>query len=279
MGIERWIDRVKPALRKVRKRLKPLTRPVGRMLERAGVLPSHGPEEVHIAGDLLESLSIRGVMVDVGAHVGSSLAAFLNRGWQVHGFEPDPANRATLVANHGDHPRLRIDPRAISDERNDGVAFYSSGESTGVSALKPFLDSHREVDRVAVITLHEYCAEVGLDPSTIRFLKIDTEGHDLFVLRGFPWSLGAPDAIVCEFEDRKTVPLGYTHRDLAEFLQQHGYSLVVSEWYPVQKYGGQHRWRRFALWPTTLQSDAAWGNFIAVRNPEHFQRLCTRLKL
>jgi hypothetical protein len=53
----------------------------------------------------------------------------------------------------------------------------------------------------------------------------------------------------------------------------------VSEWYPVQKYGGQHRWRRFALWPTTLQSDAAWGNFIAIRNPEHFQRLRTRLKV
>ncbi len=37
-----------------------------------------------------------GVMVDVGAHYGSSLRPFAKDGWRVFAFEPDPANRQKL---------------------------------------------------------------------------------------------------------------------------------------------------------------------------------------
>jgi len=52
----------------------------------------------------------------------------------------------------------------------------------------------------------------------VTFLKVDTEGFDLPVLRTFPWQANRPMVVVCEFEDHKTVPLGYTYRDMADFL-------------------------------------------------------------
>jgi hypothetical protein len=80
----------------------------------------------------------------------------------------------------------------------------------------------------------------------VDFLKIDTEGFDLMVLKGYPWTQSPrPRVILCEFEDAKTVPLGYDFHQLAAFLVGEGYQLIISEWYPVKAYGGLHRWRRF----------------------------------
>ena len=53
--------------------------------------------------------------------------------------------------------------------------------------------------------------------------------------------------------DRKTVKLGYTARDLAEFLQRQGYSVLVSQWDPVVEYGTQHTWSRFTRFRQTSQ--------------------------
>ena len=75
---------------------------------------------------------------------------------------------------------------------------------------------------------------------------------------------------MCEFEDAKTEPLGYSITDLAEYLRAKSYNLIISEWYPILAYGSPHRWRRFALYPCELLDSKAWGNIIAVRDPEIF---------
>lgn len=98
----------------------------------------------------------------------------------------------------------------------------------------------------------------------IDFLKIDTEGYDLFVLQGFPWESGVrPGAIVCEFEDAKTLNLGYSFHDMAGFLVDRGYRVWVSEWHPVLRYGVRHDWRSLARYPCELGADDAWGNLLA----------------
>ena len=67
-------------------------------------------------------------------------------------FEPDPDNRQTLEARVGRFgQRVHIDPRALGDEAREGVPFYASPESTGISGLTAFRDSHAlrtEVERV-----------------------------------------------------------------------------------------------------------------------------------
>ncbi len=222
-------------------------------------------DETEIAFRMLDAANSPGVMIDVGAHVGGSLAAFVKHGWTVHAFEPDAVNRQRLqqLAMHF-RSTLHIDSRAVSDKSRKQVPFYRSDESTGISGLSAFRDSHTVAGTVDTVTLTDYLRQSAVQ--SVDFLKIDTEGFDLFVLYGFPWETMKPRAIVCEFEDAKTAPLGYSYHDMADFLQQKGYSLLVSEWYPIVRYGAQHRWRRFATYPYQLAEASSWGNLIAAEN-------------
>jgi hypothetical protein len=69
---------------------------------------------------------------------------------------------------------------------------------------------------------------------------------------------------MCEFEDRKTVPLGYDYDDLATYLIKLGYVVFTSEWYPVVEYGRRHRWRSMRRYPVPLDDERGWGNLLAV---------------
>jgi FkbM family methyltransferase len=203
-----------------------------------------------------------GMMFDVGAHFGESHRPYLERGWHVMAFEPDPSNRSRIRTTPGAGTLDLLDC-AVGERPLADAAFYASDESTGVSTLVPFIASHKPVCRVQVRTLDEVCQERAM--TRCDFLKIDTEGHDLFVLRGFPWDRMQPEVILCEFEDRKTQPLGYDDRALGEFLTVRGYAVFLSEWDPIERYGGQHTWRRAVRFPVSLLDARGWGNFIAFR--------------
>ncbi len=97
----------------------------------------------------------------------------------------------------------------------------------------------------------------------VDFLKIDTEGYDFFVLKGFPWSYHKPCVIECEFEDKKSLPLGYNMRQMADFLIDKGYQLLVSEWHPIVEYGYRHDWRCLKKYPCELEDRDSWGNLLA----------------
>jgi hypothetical protein len=116
-----------------------------------------------------------------------------------------------------------------------------------------------------------------LDDLHVNVLKVDTEGFDLAVLEGFPWDRDLPDVVICEFEDRKTKPLGYTTSDLADFLVERGYQVWMSEWHPVVRYGIQHEWHRLALYPCEPSTSEAWGNFVAFRHPRSERTLASAL--
>lgn len=218
------------------------------------------------------------LMVDVGAHQGGSSVSFLKEGWRVLAFEPDPANRDHLQKRLGDQANFTIDPRAVGDTPRKGVSFFASDQSTGASSLAAFTEGHREAAKVDVTTL-----DLALDDYRIRhvrLLKIDAEGFDLHVLEGFPWDRTQPAAIMCEFEDRKTLPLGYTATDMAAFLAARGYTVLVSEWHPIIRYGIQHDWRRLYPFGSSLTPEPqSWGNLIAFRfkaDAEAFSELVRR---
>lgn len=202
------------------------------------------------------------VMLDVGAAFGESLAPFAADGWEVHAFEPDPSNRETLVRDYGRHSNVTIVPSAVSDAPGS-LTLFTSPESPGISSLSPFTPAHVPSGEVPVTTLGEYLSSTP-DIERIDFLKIDVEGFEANVLAGHDWSM-PPGVIVLEFENRKTLPLGYSWRDLADELLARGYGVVASEWYPIERYGAVHRWRAFHPYPATLHDENAWGNLIATR--------------
>lgn len=219
-----------------------------------------------------------GVMIDVGAHHGLALAPFLDLGWRVFAFEPDESNRSRLLDGLRKNPKgsaVTVDVRAVSRETQRSLAFFRSDVSTGISGLSAFHESHREAQRVDTVALADYMSDHGID--AVDFLKIDTEGHDLFVLQGFPWHEARPTVVECEFEDSKTVPLGYTFHDLARFLLDKGYAVFVSEWHPIVRYGVQHDWRRLTRYPCHLADPTGWGNVLAFREPIDEQELALAL--
>jgi len=224
-------------------------------------------DETRVIASLFTNHLSGAVMIDVGAFRGSSFMPFLKNNWQVFAFEPDRENYRVLqerLAEKENAALVTLDSRAVSNQNTSRVSFYRSKESAGISSLNAFHRDHREAQKVDTVTLKEALREHDL--AGVDFLKIDTEGHELFVLEGFPWERFAPKVIECEFEDAKTVPLGYTWEDLADYLYQKGYSVYVSEWHPVIMYGTRHDWHRLARFPCHLASEHSWGNLLAFRD-------------
>lgn len=223
-------------------------------------------DEGRIVADFFARRAQRGgTMVDVGAHYGTSLFRFAKSGFRVFAFEPDPLNRKELLRTVAALPpaSVVVDPRAVSDREDENVAFFTSDVSTGISGLTSFHPSHQETARVDTVRLDKYCAEHGI--SQIDYLKVDTEGFDLFVLKSLDWDKHAPALVLCEFEDRKTKPLGYTFLELTEFLTERGYQVLISEWHPIVEYGRRHRFKGLTAEPRAVRDPAAWGNVIAVK--------------
>jgi FkbM family methyltransferase len=218
-------------------------------------------DESQFVYELIHKQIVHPVMIDVGAHQGGSLDPFAKKGWRIYAFEPDPDNRKKLLMKTNGFPLVYIDSRAVTDKVIKSTPFYSSKESTGISCLNPFRETHQEVCRVSTTTLSAFCKEQNI--TSVDFLKIDTEGHDLMVLKGFPWDSINPKIILCEFENRKTVPLCYDFHKLAQFLIDKGYTVLVSEWHPIIRYGIKHDWCNLLLYPCQLTNSDSWGNLIA----------------
>lgn len=218
----------------------------------------------------------KGLMIDVGAHFGTSLELFMDDGWEIHAFEPDQKNRQKLLERIKGKFNVKLSTEAVTNKSGLELSFFSSEVSTGISGLSNFHPSHKEVAKVRTITLKDYINTNQIEG--IDFLKIDTEGHDLFVLQGFDWENHShPKVIVCEFEDKKSVPLGYKTNDMISFLESNGYRVILSEWYPIVEYGMSHKWKSFSTrYLLEIDKSDSWGNLIAYKDDtfqESFQTL------
>lgn len=234
-------------------------------------------DETEVVSHLLQNRTGRKhVMLDVGAHRGSSAQYFDKLGWSIHCFEPDKTNRGFLTKRFGNSKNIVIDPRAVSDQAADGVQFFTSPESSGISGLLPFRETHVESDLVKVTTVADIAK--SRDLGEVDFLKIDVEGYDLNVLKGVPWDTLKPEVVECEFEDAKTLKLGHSWKDVAEFLRQKGYTVYLSEWHPIRRYGTAHDWRRVVPYPGVEMPEKSWGNILAFQNDPGFEVLSDAFK-
>lgn len=238
------------------------------------------PSEIRIAYNILNAGRQPGLMIDVGAHYGESLYMFADSGWKVHAFEPDPDNLQELELRVAHNKNVIINSSAISNKNEEAVDFFKHETSTGASGLLAFQSKHVLAGKVHSITLDRYINENNI--AAINLLKVDAEGYDLLVLKGIlELNTIRPEMIICEFEDSKSTLLGYTFNDMAQYLQDHNYKLIVSEWYPIIEYGTQHYWKRFIEYPCELSDADAWGNILAVEDNTMFNRLrdeCDKLR-
>jgi FkbM family methyltransferase len=148
---------------------------------------------VHLEADLPRIIDEDNpIILDVGANVGQTVDLMLKLfpNAKILAFEPASESFTALTAHYGDRCQ-RILKIALGDE--DGVQTftkYSSPEYSSLHAFHPDASQHEGIANIQVVgseevtvrTLESLWPELGVP--RIDLLKIDTQGHDLAVLRG-----------------------------------------------------------------------------------------------
>lgn len=214
--------------------------------------------------------SINPVLVDVGGHQGFVSRRFAQKGWKIVAFEPETQNRQLFKSNMASYSNVTCIPKAVSDVDGQLVPFYTSKEHSGIHSLKPFHATHAPEYEVETVRLDNALSELGVSEVTV--LKVDTEGADFLALKGLDLVRFRPELIMIEFmDDRSQENFGYTHHDVAKFMNEYGYETFVSEWEPIQEYAkdgefSSHEWIQCKKYP--LKHEPAWGNLIFVLKEE-----------
>jgi len=143
-------------------------------------------------------LEMANTIVDLGAHIGASVAFFKSQRPTalIHAFEPDPRNFWKLERNVGHLPGVFLYREAVSDQRGTAV-LYASSQSWS-SSLVHLPPDGRPVT-VPTRTLGEICQAAGA--GGVDLLKLDIEGAEYSVLRT-PGALHRVQALVGEVHPR-----------------------------------------------------------------------------
>lgn len=202
-----------------------VTHRVGRVLRRVG-------EEIVRRG------GIEGTWIDVGAHFGETTLGYArhNPGLRIFAFEPNLSAAAKLMGRASNYVVI---PMAVAE--TDGHAeFHVNAFDAASSLMKMDEDVRRswaggEVLReecvLTVPTIRLDTFMRLLEISRVDFLKIDTQGMDLAVVKSAGARLRDITKITLEV-DITSVPLysgAPSKDDVLTFLSQAGFSLVSVE--------------------------------------------------
>ncbi len=169
-------------------------------------------------------------VVEVGANDGvrcSNSRYFVRRGWDALLVEPNPQLFARLSANTAADARVRRVEAACSDAPGTMTLRLFDGDEAGLLAtLHPGADAARGMDTsvvarevpVRVERLTDLLAQAGV-PARFGVLSVDTEGHDLNVLRGMDVERFRPAVVITETDDE-------TEAAKHAFLTASGYRLA-----------------------------------------------------
>lgn len=181
-------------------------------------------------------------VVDVGANIGQSAIRFMaaNPDAAIYCFEPVQASFQRLRDTIGQRENVHCLRLALGAEQKE-VYIAASGHSVFNAVMPDMPDrtllegTHASVERVLATTLDEVCRDQRL--LSINYLKIDTEGSDLDVLRGASNLLATESIDVIEVEAGMN-PENALHvpfETLKSYLERRGYRLFglyeqTNEW-------------------------------------------------
>ena len=148
-------------------------------------------------------LAVGGIMLDIGANIGSTAIprAILGDARAVFCAEPDELNYRCLVANivqNGLSGLVLPDRVAISD-RTGEVVIERGKMSGGHRIVHGAPDTMERGRRVQSMTLDDWVTHHAIDPRDVTFIKTDTQGSEAHVLTGATTLLALP-VIVWQIE-------------------------------------------------------------------------------
>lgn len=172
------------------------------------------------------------VVFDVGANVGQTTKEILEfyPDANIYSFEPIGSVFEQLAANTKAWSTVHANHCALgADNTTKVVRLYGAEDSVcnslNESTMNP--DAAAQLETIQISKGDTICTEKGIE--SIDFLKIDTEGYELEVIRGFSEMLkaGRIRAILCEVSFNRE---DFTHtyiNDLNDLVGSFGYSFYA----------------------------------------------------
>jgi FkbM family methyltransferase len=184
-----------------------------------------------------------GVIFDVGANVGNYAKKLRTSNLEatIFCFEPHPVNFDKL---HQNMANLNIKMLNVGVGSAEGkLKLYDYADEDGSSHASLYKDvietihKRRSVEHeVEVIALDDFVVKNGID--RVNLLKIDTEGHEMSVLRGFERFIksGKVDLIHFEFNEMNIASRIF-FKDFWDFLPNYDfYRMLPDGLVPIKNY-------------------------------------------
>ena len=177
------------------------------------------------------------VVFDVGAHLGQTALHFRSifKNAHIHSFEPVTANFEKMVQNIGTRDRISVNEMALGS--TVGKAYVHEGFSDLTHSISSSVNptNSKAKEEVSVETIDTYVARNKIEK--IDLLKVDTEGHEMEVLKGADTTIkgGRVEAIFTECDFRHEDKQHTYFPDLLAYL--HGKDFTFFGLYDVIHYG------------------------------------------
>lgn len=165
------------------------------------------------------------VAVDVGAHIGTTVARYCANFNFVHAFEP--VYMKECLANVGHLENVKFYESALSDKVGTQEMFAASG-NTGATAIKT--KENEEILKNSTLNFQMIAPKavttIPLDDyslTEVDFIKLDTEGYVLPILKGMLATLEVNEYPLLQIEMNRLNP---QTQECFDFLNNLGYNLV-----------------------------------------------------
>lgn len=212
------------------------------------------------------------VGIDVGSCVGSYLPhlhALCNEPHaQLLCFEPNPVNIAVLEPKLQGLPHVTLFKHCLSNETTT-ASFYNwkfnttNDAGNGIAGLRSGGEKLCDVD---VKPLQDVVDRVCPD-ATIKFIKIDTEGNDSNVLKGFVKYLPKTKYIIFEcsdcLDDARGPGIPQPMKDVVDFLSLHGFDTYRIGTKKLFKVNDEY-------WHSTYEDVKFWSNCFSLQKGDPF---------
>ena len=184
------------------------------------------------------------ILFDVGAHYGETIKNFIKyfKIKEIHSFEASPKNFEILNKKFKDNidTKIILNNFGLSNE-NKIVLFNQFSESSSSTLSKINKNSQYFKRKIEVLglkknqnyfenievklqLLDEYLMKSNI--TSIDLLKIDTEGHEYYVLKGSSKNLSKIKYIYFEHHYDDMLKKGYTFSDIHNFLKKNDFEKI-----------------------------------------------------
>ena len=189
--------------------------------------------EYHLLSYLTKNQLLKTVF-DVGANIGEYSAIIASRkskDGKIYAFDPRDSNVEVLRKKFHNTEKIFLIPKALSDY--DGTIDFHQNDDPHESGTDSVYDMniigyHPHTQKISVpcTTIDSFCENNHIEH--INLVKIDVEGHELFVLKGGRGMLSKGNIDYIQFE------YGHAARaarvfllDIVNLLENYGYSIYL----------------------------------------------------